>query len=58
MNSQELLECPCCKGEKHLLVYDDNWPEDAPHRLQCTHCEGIGVIAMDTLSVKARLPNV
>lgn len=47
------IECPCCHGEKHLLVIDGAEPSEPPALMQCCHCGGLGVVAPDNRSTNA-----
>lgn len=47
----DLLECPCCKTKKELIVFDENYLEDPPQRVICTHCHGVGYVAPDNRSM-------
>jgi len=42
----KMVTCPCCKGEKFVVVWDSQWPGTEPqsYREQCTHCMGKGVV--------------
>jgi hypothetical protein len=42
--------CPCCHGEKFLLVHDANRPDDPPARVMCCHCTN-GIISTDNRSM-------
>lgn len=43
------VECPCCLGKGHLLVWDGAHPDDPPRREPCMHCEATGEIVPDML---------
>jgi len=44
----EWLECPCCKGQGYLRIYDPEWPDAAPIFITpCCHCAGTGKISND-----------
>jgi hypothetical protein len=51
MDNEAVIECPCCHGDKHLMVHSEEYKEDPPYRAPCIHCGGNGVIAVDQRSM-------
>jgi len=47
INGVEVVECPCCKGKRVLVVYEEVWPSYGLEKISmatCTHCMGKGVV--------------
>jgi uncharacterized protein YbaR (Trm112 family) len=42
----QTIECPCCKGEGHLLVHDEAL--NHIQKMLCCHCMGVGWVMSET----------
>jgi hypothetical protein len=40
--------CPCCDGKGHVFTVSERFPDDAPRREHCCHCEGKGIVVLDS----------
>lgn len=48
MPGSHLSRCPCCKdGCGWLFVWSEDFPDEAPQRLKCNHCDGKGEIPIE-----------
>jgi hypothetical protein len=44
-----MIQCPVCKGKKKLsLSVSENGVKLAPVEIKCVHCEGLGVMSVET----------